>query len=166
MLERTEQCRKMPLMRYFIFVGAALLALLFGVDAYLPKQPNVEIAGTTAGAEVAGVSAIRIQSDRKWPARLDFDTSLSNVRTAPVRTAEAAAPAPVANAAAPVRMRDAFAQLQTPVPSTPALQTPAPKKPGPKLAPKRRAVARSRTVPPTILVAQQPRMGFFPNSIW
>jgi hypothetical protein len=32
----------MPLMRYFGFVGSALLLLLFGLDSYLP-QPVVEL---------------------------------------------------------------------------------------------------------------------------
>ena len=163
----------MPLLRYFLFVGTALLALLFVVDAYLPKSPVVDGAANanTAAANMAanaatGLSVIRIHSDRKWPERVEFDTSLPAVTAAPVRTAEANAPATGADAAAPVRMRDAFAQLHTP-----QLQTPEPKKPEPKLLPKRRivanrAVAKSHVGPPTILVAQQPRLGFFGNTIW
>jgi hypothetical protein len=78
----------------------------------------------------------------------------------------------VADAAAPVRMRDAFAQLQTPAQlQTSQLQTSEPKKPETKLPPKRRmvagrTVAKSRVGPPTILVAQQPRLGLFANTIW
>ena len=158
----------MPLLRYFLFVGAALLALLFVVDAYLPKLPVADRANATntAANTATGVSVIRIHSDRKWPERVEFDTSLPAVTAAPVRTAEANAPATAADTAAPVRMRDAFAQLQTP-----QLQTPEPKKPEPKLLPKRRivasrAVAKSHVGPPTILVAQQPRLGFFGNTIW
>jgi hypothetical protein len=159
----------MPLLRYFLFVGTALLALLFVVDAYLPKSPVVDGAANAniAAANTAtGLSVIRIHSDRKWPERVEFDTSLPAVTAAPVRTAEANAPATAADAAAPVRMRDAFAQLQTP-----QLQTAEPKKPEPKLLPKRRivanrAVAKSHVGPPTILVAQQPRLGFFGNTIW
>lgn len=163
----------MPLLRYFLFVGTALLALLFVVDAYLPKSPVVDGAANanTAAVNMAanaatGLSVIRIHSDRKWPERVEFDTSLPAVTAAPVRTAQANAPATGADAAAPVRMRDAFAQLQTP-----QLQTPEPKKPEPKLLPKRRivanrAVAKSHVGPPTILVAQQPRLGFFGNTIW
>ena len=158
----------MPLLRYFLFVGTALLALLFVVDAYLPKLPVADRANATntAANTATGVSVIRIHSDRKWPERVEFDTSLPAVTAAPVRTAEANAPATAADTAAPVRMRDAFAQLQTP-----QLQTPEPKKPEPKLLPKRRivasrAVAKSHVGPPTILVAQQPRLGFFGNTIW
>ncbi|MGD0848557.1 hypothetical protein [Bradyrhizobium sp.] len=159
----------MPLLRYFLFVGAALLALLFVVDAYLPKLPVADRANATntAANTATGVSVIRIHSDRKWPERVEFDTSLPTVTAAPVRTAEASAPAMVADAAAPVRMRDAFAQLQTPA----LLQTSEPKKPETKLPPKRRmvagrTVAKSRVGPPTILVAQQPRLGLFANTIW
>jgi hypothetical protein len=165
---------EMPLLRYFLFVGTALLALLFVVDAYLPKSPVVDGAANanTAANTATGLSVIRIHSDRKWPERVEFDTSLPAVTAAPVRTAEASAPATGVDAAAPVRMRDAFAQLQTSVQlQTPAqLQTSEPKKPEPKLLPKRRiasrTIAKSRVGPPTILVAQQPRFGFFGNTIW
>jgi len=157
---------KMPLVRYFLFVGTALLALLFVVDAYLPKLLVVD--GTNTAANTAmNLAVIRIHSDRKWPERVEFDTSLPTVATAPVRTAEASAPAMVAEAAAPVRTRAAFAQLQTPA----QLQTSEPRKPETKPLPKRRTVAsrtvaKSRVGPPTILVAQQPRLGLFANTIW
>jgi hypothetical protein len=149
----------MPLARYFLFVGTALLALLFIVDAYLPKSPVVESANAnvdsanTAANMATDPSLIRIHSDRKWPERVEFDTSLPTITPAPVTTAEANVPAAVA---APVRMQEAFAQLQTS----------EPKKPEPKLRPKRRTVARSHAGPPTILVAQQPRLGFFGHTIW
>jgi hypothetical protein len=149
----------MPLARYFLFVGTALLALLFIVDAYLPKSPVVESANVdsanTAANMATNPSLIRIRSDRKWPERVEFDTSLPTITPAPVRTAEANVPAAVA-VPVPVRMQDAFAQLQTP----------EPKKPEPKLRPKRRTVARSHAGLPTVLVAQQPRLGFFGNTIW
>jgi hypothetical protein len=143
----------MPVVRYFLFVGGALLALLFIVDACLPKLPAAE-PSTVAGDALADLSVIRIHSDRKWPERVEFDTSRPTITPAPVSTAEAAAPAAVAEVVAPVRPRDAFAQLQTP------------KKPEPKLPHKRRAVARSHMGPPGMLVAQQPRLGFFTNTGW
>jgi hypothetical protein len=145
---------EMPLARYFLFVGGALVALLFIVDACLPKLPAVESASAVAGDAVSDLSVIRIHSDRKWPERVEFDTSQPTIVPAPVRTAEAAAPPAVAEVAAPVRPRDAFAQLQTP------------KKPEQKLPHKRRAVARSHMWPPGMLVAQQPRLGFFTNTGW
>jgi hypothetical protein len=40
------------------------------------------------------------------------------------------------------------------------------RKPEPKLQPKRKVVARSHLGSRPILVAQQPRIGFFGNNIW
>ncbi len=166
----------MPVVRYFLFVGTALLALLFIVDACLPQLP-VESANTANTASNAtDLSVIRIHSDRKWPERVEFDTRLPAAMPAPVRTAEASVPATAADGTAPMRMRDAFAQLQTAQP-----QTSEPKKLEPKLAPKRRpvvsktvvdravasrSVSKSHPSLPVILIAQQPRPGFFANTIW
>src|SRR5580693_1322461 len=137
----------MPLARYFLFVGGALLALLLIVDACLPKLPAPESASAESASTAraaADIPAIRIRSDRKWPERVEFDTSQPTVTPAPVRTAEAGVPATVADVAEPVRPREAFAQVQPP------------KKPDLKQPPKRRTVARNRGGR-TILVAQQPR---------
>jgi hypothetical protein len=147
----------MPLARYFLFVGGVLLALLFISDAYLPQVPVAVSANSD-------LPVIRIHSDRKWPERVVFDTSVRAV--APVQTAkvEAVAPAPatVADISAKVRVRDAFAQL----PFDPKQAQPSdPKKPEPKLQPKRR-VAKRHVAPPTMLVAQQPQFGFFANNTW
>jgi hypothetical protein len=142
----------MPVVRYFLFVGGALLALLFVADAFFPKLPAVDDVSTAAGGAVSDLSVIRIHSDRKWPERVVFDTSHPILTPEPVRMAEAAAPP--ATVAAPARPDDSFAQLQTP------------KKPEPKLTHKRRIVAKSHRGPPTMLVAQQPRFGFFTNAFW
>jgi hypothetical protein len=151
----------MPLARYFFFVGAALLALLFISDAYLPKLP---VADNTVAA--ADPPLIRIHSDRKWPERVVFDTSLPTIMPRPAANtvASVAAPATVADVSAKVRVREAFAQLQPP--SDPTKLHPADtKKPESKPQHKRR-IARSRPNPPTMLAAQQPRFGFFGNSGW
>ena len=59
----------MPLGRYFIYVGGFLLALILGIDWYLPQQP--------AEASRADVdrSTIRIHSVHKWPSAVVFDTT-------------------------------------------------------------------------------------------
>jgi hypothetical protein len=155
----------MPLARYFLFVGGALLALLFVVDAYLPKLP------VTDRAEAAtDTSVIRIHSDRKWPEPVVFDTSLPTIVPAQTQTAAATpvpAPTTVSDVSAKVRVRDAFAQL----PFDPKqAQLSDPKKAEPKLHPKRK-IARRRAPPPTVLVAQQPQFGqpqfgFFANNTW
>jgi len=160
----------MPVLRYFIVVGTALLVLLFAVDAYLPKLPAADHVNTAANV-ASDLSVIRIHSIQKWPERVEFDTSL--ITPAAVVLAANSVPA---DGNAPARMRDAFAQLQPTQVQTPELQTPESKKPELKLPPKRRVVA-SKTVlgrtiaknqigPPMMLVAQQPYLGFFPNTMW
>jgi hypothetical protein len=135
--------------RYFLYVGAALLALLFVVGAELPSSPVVAV-DTTA----ADLSTIRIHSDRKWPERVVFDTNAPTIVPAPTQTASNT-PAPAQVADASTKMRDAFAQL-TPVDL---------KKPEAKRV-QRRKVAKKRVVPPTMLVAQRPQFGLFANNIW
>jgi hypothetical protein len=139
----------MPLVRYFFFVGGALLALLFVVNAYGPPLP---VADQTEAA--ADFPVIRIHSDRKWPDRVVFDTSTPAIVPAPLVKPEAVpAPATVAAISAVDRVHDSFAQF-TPADS---------KKLRPKLPPKRK-FAKSRVNPPTVLAAQQPRFGFFANN--
>jgi hypothetical protein len=146
----------MPLARYFLFVGASLLTLLFVVDAYLPKLPDAEQTNAAAG-----VSVIRIHSDRKWPERVVFDTTVPSITPATTGMVEAkakdSAPTSVADVSPKVRVRDVFAQLPFSQPAD--LRKPEPK-------PKRKAVARSHPGSRPILVAQQPRIGFFGNNIW
>jgi hypothetical protein len=141
----------MPLARYFLYVGGVLLTLLFVSDAVLPKLPVADRADTD-------LPVIRIHSDRKWPARVVFDTNLPTI-AAPMAKAEASIPAPlppaVAEISAKARVREAFAQLPF-----------DPKKPEAKPRPQKRRIARSRVAPPVMLVAQQPRFGFFDNGPW
>ncbi len=149
----------MLLARYFLSVGGVLLALLFVADAVVPKVPA---AGTGRNDTDTDKAVIRIHSDRKWPERVVFDTSIptpivpaQTVKEEAVKAeaveAEAAVPppAPVANVSAKTRVREAYAQLPH-----------EPKKPEAKLQRKRK-IARSRVAPPMIQVAQQPRFGFF-----
>lgn len=142
----------MPWVRYFFFVGGVLLSLLFIVDAVLPKLPVSE----RADARTTDKSVIRIHSDRKWPERIVFDTSLPTIVPALAAKAEAMVrtSATRTEASPKARAGEAFAQF---VPSEP-------KKPEAKPQRKRK-IARSR-VAPSMVVAQQPRFGFFENSTW
>jgi hypothetical protein len=147
----------MPVVRYFVLVGGVLLALLFLSNEVLPQLPVAErVAEASPDKPV-----IRINSDRKWPERVVFDTNMPTIvpPTAPalVAKAEAAGPAPaaVAEVSAQARGLQAFAQLKPPEPS----------KPEPKPQHKRK-VAKSRLAPPMVVVAQQPRFGFFGNDTW
>jgi hypothetical protein len=154
--ERCGGDAEMPIARYFFFVGGVLLALLFLSDAVLPQVP-------VADRTVADLPVIRIHSDRKWPERVVFDTSIRAV--APVQTAKAQVDVPAPSTVADVsgKVRDAFAQLQ---PSdAKQLESSNPKMPDPKLPPKRK-VAKKHIAPPTVLVAQHPQFGFFASNTW
>jgi hypothetical protein len=143
----------MPVLRYFLFVGGALLALLLAAGAYVPKESVVTAADAVATAENP---TLRIRSDRKWPERIVFDTSIPTI-VPPAQTAstELKAPAQAATSefTAKARVRESFAQL---VP-------PEPRKPEPQVQPQpKRKVAKHKANPPMMLVAQQPqRFGFF-----
>jgi hypothetical protein len=140
----------MPLARYFLFVGGALLALLFISDAYLPKLSVV--AGTNPDLPMI---RIHIHSDQKLPERVVYDTSLPT--TIPAENANkdtsATVPATVADVSAKARMREAFAQLR---PSD-----------SEKLQPKlqRRKIAKNRAKPMALL-AQRPQFGWLGHSTW
>lgn len=141
----------MPLMRYFVFVGGALLALLLVANACLPALPAAEVRSTAA----ADLSVIRIHSDTKWPERVVFDTSRPTIVPVPAPVLAEAAPAPQpVKAATPLKtgVREAFAQVQTPAHVEPKR--------------KRKTVAKNNYYggQPRIVVAQQ-RPAFF-GSLW
>jgi len=156
----------MLVMRYFVFVGGALLALLLACAALLPKPPATE--GTVVSA--ADAPSIRIHSERKWPDRIVLDTNASM----PASTSDSDKPVVLTpEAAAKARTGEALAQLPTDEAKEAKQVAAQPKKP--KLPPKRR-VARVRGAPPPLyggypsyqypsysrmMVAQQPRFGFF-----
>jgi hypothetical protein len=163
----------MPVARYFLFVGGVLLALLVVIGSYVP-QPQVETAVNAGANTDSDKPFIRINSERKWPEAVVYDTTHPPAVAAPVAVAtNVPAPAPAISANA--RVREAYAQFQ---PSDPKqmhsskqvqaqMQPPAAKMAQSKPQPKRR-VARNRMGPPMMLAAQQPqpRFGFFFNSTW
>ena len=110
----------MPLLRYFIFVGAALLALLFVVSPFLPETETVS-------RHDAAKPVIRIASDRVGPPRVDFDT----------RQQAAVAPTLVATMPAQAPALEARAELAAPLPTSAA-----PVKVEPKIEPKKTRIAK------------------------
>ena len=140
----------MPLARYFLYVGGALLALLFISDRYLPKMPNTDWGNSHS-------VNIHIRSDQKWPERIVYDTSLPTVVPAQRANIEANVAAPE-NAAAATE-REAFAQLQ------PSSQLPDAKKREPKLQ-RQRKIAKRPAARPALLAARQVQFGWFGNRIW
>ena len=178
----------MPVLRYFVFVGGALLALLFVCDAVFPQVPLP--ATLKSGSDLP---AVRIRSERKWPERVVIDTTVPMV--APVKfaktdtmKADAAQQTVAAVDTQKAKLREAFAQMRTTEPKVtsartaenvrtkeagaPALKVAdatAPKAEfsRPVSKPKRR-LARIHPSRPMVLVAQQqqqPHFGFF-DSIW
>jgi hypothetical protein len=144
----------MPLIRYFVFVGGALFALLLIANACLPALPVAE-----GPRSVVDRSIIRIHSDTKWPERVVFDTTRPTIVPAAVVAAIPEAPSPQKRAAAePFKgeVREAYAQLRA---NPNELRNP-------ELKRKRKAVAKNNVAPPPILVAQQPRVGLFGSNIW
>src|SRR5208282_5668988 len=112
---RVENGVRMPLLRYFMYLGGALFTLLLVSNVVLPQIP---LPGTlTSGSDLPNV---RIRSERKLPERVVFDTSVPVRAATPImKTVVAAGPAPapvalppaVAEMSAKARVREAFAQL-------------------------------------------------------
>jgi hypothetical protein len=148
----------MPLARYFLYVGGVLLTLVFILDACLSKLPIMKRAHVNS-------PIIRIHSERKWPERIVFDTTLPT--TVPAQTAivedRLASPATVADVAAKEREREAFALMQSAAakqlePSAPGRRDPKPQR--------QRKIVKRHVLPRSLLVARQPQFGWFGNTIW
>jgi hypothetical protein len=78
--------------KYFVLIGSALAALLFIVSWYCPASPAI----FTDRPQIITTSAIRIKSERKWPEKIEFDTSQPTiVPPARVVSSVAGPPAPL-----------------------------------------------------------------------
>ena len=155
--ERTGN-ERMPLARYFFFVGGVLLALMFILDSYLPKFPIAE----RSSADLA----IRIHSDQKWPERVVYDTRFPVIVPTQIANKDVSVPDPAKTAgkfSGKVQVREAFGQLQTS--DAKQLQQSEAKLPEPP-SHHRRKIAKRRAAPSTMLVARQPQFGVFGRSIW
>lgn len=99
----------MPLARYFVFAGGALVALLLAFDFFSPK------AVAESGIQSAGIvdkSTLRIKSEQKWPERIVFDTTQPTIVPKAAET-QAALPGPEAmpEVTPGARVRETFAQF-------------------------------------------------------
>jgi hypothetical protein len=96
----------MPLMKYFSFVGSALLLLLLGLNWFLPQAVSEPIG--------AGIQrpVIRISSVEKLPERVIIDTSLPTIAPSPPATQLAERPTD-AEVAGPVDVQVAGAKRLT-----------------------------------------------------
>src|SRR5215208_4246399 len=150
--------QRMPLARYFVYVGGVLFTLVFILDAWLTKMPVIEASPVTS-------PVIRIHSDRKWPERIVFDTARPTIVPAPTAIVEdrAAGLAPAADASAKEREREAFALMQPP--DAKRLQ---PSDPGRRelKQQRQRKIVKRHVMPRSVLVARQPQFGWFGSNIW
>lgn len=140
----------MPIARYFLYVGGVLLALLWMADWYLPKLPEAESTESVP-------PSIRIHSERKWPERVVYDTSVQIVTASPPPSAQADTQGGVSGG-----VREAFAQVQ---PADAGKAQSADQKKQEAKPQRQRKVARKHT--PMYLVARQPPpYGWFGPRIW
>ena len=166
----------MPIFRYFIFVGGALLALLFAADfVFPPAAPVAQVVAATGNDQ----PLIRIRSNRHLPERVVLDTSQPTIAAPAVKIATAAAPQPpvqegvspaLAEMSAKMRVRETFAQFTPATKAEPAAATKSEAQASPIQAQPKRKIVRTRPAPqqpsrPMIRVAQQPHFGLF-NTTW
>jgi hypothetical protein len=146
----------MPLVRYFLYVGGVLFTLVFILDACLTKLPVME-------RSLVDSPIIRIHSDRKWPERIVFDTTLATIVPTQTAIAEDRVVNPtVTHAAAKERERQAFALMQ---PSDVKRLEPATSGRRDLKPPRQRKIVKRHVSPRSVLVARQPQFGWFGN-IW
>jgi hypothetical protein len=103
-----------PIVRYFIFVGGALAALLLIAGWCLPMPPVMSADHLTIDR-----ATIRIKSARKWPEKVVLDTSQPIIPPPAVEEAPAAQSVPLSSEEAGDQSnREAMAQLR-PLPHRP-----------------------------------------------
>ena len=143
----------MPVARYFLWVGGALLAVLLIANWSLPGLPDAEKASVSP-------PLIRIQSEQRWPERIVYDTSREATVAAPSARARPGK-APTATADVLATARDAFAEA--PASDTSKAQSVDQKKLDAKAHAKRK-VARRRA--PVLMVERRPQFGWFGRTYW
>jgi hypothetical protein len=145
----------MPLARYFLVIGGALLALLLIANACLPMLPVAIEASSNP-------VTIRIHSEQKLPERVVFDTSLPTIVPQAIANAERNVPATTV-ADVPIKAREALAQLQ----SSDAVQPRAsdPRKREVKQQHQRRS-AKKRKAPHEFMMARPAHYGWFGYGTW
>lgn len=103
-----------PLGRYFIWVGSVLLAMIFVAGWLWPSAapaPVNEVVAAQAPTDPANSMMLRIQSARKWPDKIVFDTSIPTI-VPPAPPVVAAIAPPAATSAPAASPLDARAELK------------------------------------------------------
>jgi hypothetical protein len=161
----------MPVVRYFLYVGGVLIALLFAIGAILPQE---EVIHSAPGIDR---STVRIRSDQKLPERVVYDTTLPTIVPSVAKIQVAAAPDPAISAQ--TRVRETFAQFVPGEPKKAEQGVVKAEQVGAKTehlaVSKKRKIAKVRWAPPGAymlggppmrIAQQQSRFGFFGGPIW
>ena len=111
----------MPLAQYFFFVGGLMLALLFVLDAFIPKSP-------AAVRTAANLPVIRIHSDWKLPEPVVIDTSSTVPARITIMESNVPAALRVVDFSSLETGREAFAELPRPDVKQPILSDPRQRK--------------------------------------
>ena len=148
----------MPLARYFSLVGGLLLALLFALDAFLPRVP-------VAGKAKANSPLIRIYSDRKWPERIVYNTNAPMIVPMSIASTDVIVHVPevIADASADATEREAFAML---LPSSVGESRPSNMGMRELKARHHRKTARKRVLAPRFAMARHPQFNWFGRNFW
>ena len=138
---------EIPLMRYFVLAGGALLALLFAADAITPPQLATE--NRNSGPQLP---RIRIYSELKGPDAVVIDTSRPIIVPTPATQDD------TGKAVAPLKplVAENIAQLVSP--SLKHLDAKEQSKVGPELQPRSKG-GRARTKRPPMYSAQRREIG-------
>ena len=164
----------MPIFRYFVFVGGALLALLFAVDFGFPAAPSAQMVAADGNDQPP---LIRIRFNRHLPERVVLDTSqptIAAVAPSQPPVQEGASPA-FAEISAKTRVRETFAQFTPGGPKSAAAANKVDAKPQvqanaqpAQAQPPKRKIARAYSAPQQqdrpMMIAQRPQFGFFGNT--
>jgi hypothetical protein len=144
----------MPLARYFLWVGAVLLALLLVADLSLPELPIAKSAD-------ARLPAIHIRSVQKLPERVVYDTSIATIIPAPLAHRKANIPAVATDADISTAAREAFAQSRPSDAKQPQRSDPRKR----DTRQRHHRFATRRAAPSALLAARQP-FGWFGTGFW
>jgi hypothetical protein len=138
---------EIPLRRYFLLVGGALLAVLFAVDAITPRQPGLE-----SGNPGPRLPRIRIHSELKGPEAIIIDTTRPTILP-PLIVQEEAAKTSVPPAP---QLAENGPQLVSSQKQTDAKELKAERKPQ-----SHSKIAKARIKRPPVSYAERPDLGPF-----
>lgn len=109
-----------PFLRYFVFVGSVLVAMLFLADWIWPSAVPAPVAKQAAAAASPFEQTIRINSARRWPDKIEFDTTRPTIVPQPAPVVAEAPPAAAAPAVADNSALEARAEIKPAVKPAPA----------------------------------------------